>query len=241
MADIFHALVERLEKKELCALATVMNGPMPGKKLLIDPDGSTIGDLGSRELNEQAVEQSDELFRQLSPGRASLEIGGETYDVFIDVYPPPAKIYVIGAVHIAIPLVTIANTCGFRTVVIDARRAFATKERFPHADDLIIGWPSEELVKLGIDESTYIVMLTHDEKFDNPALKVALESKARYVGALGSKKTHAKRVAALREMGVTDDQISRIHAPIGLGIGARGPEEIALSIVAEIVAASHGV
>jgi xanthine dehydrogenase accessory factor len=241
MADIFNTLVQRLEEEKLTALVTVIKGPSLGRKLLIYPDRNAMGDLGSKELNKQVIDHTIKLFKKLDSDRTSFTITGETNEVFVDMYPPPPKIYIVGAVHIAIPLVNIANTCGFHTVVIDARGAFATKERFPHADELIIGWPSEKIEKLGIDESTYVVMLTHDEKFDNPALKVVLQSNARYVGALGSKKTHANRVNELKEMGLTDEQIARIHAPIGLSIGSRGPEEIALAIMAEIVAVSHGV
>jgi xanthine dehydrogenase accessory factor len=121
-------------------------------------------------------------------------------------------------------------------MVVDARSLFATRERFPHVDELVIKWPSEFLSETEIDEATYIVTLSHDEKLDNPALEVAVNSKARYIGALGSRKTHAERIKALKDKGITDEVLSRIHAPIGLNIGAVGPEEIAVSIIAEIVA-----
>jgi len=143
-------------------------------------------------------------------------------------------------VHIAAALVTYANVLGFRTVVLDARTAFATPERFAHAAELIARWPADALAAQNLDEGSCVVVLTHDEKIDNPALAVALRSPARYVGALGSRKTHAKRVAALRELGLGDAEIARIHAPIGLPIAARRPEEIALSIMAEIVAVVNG-
>jgi xanthine dehydrogenase accessory factor len=124
---------------------------------------------------------------------------------------------------------------------VDARSVFATPERFAHADELILRWPAKALAEMKLDESSYVVVLTHDEKLDNPALKIALESPARYIGALGSPKTHAKRIARLKAEGVSDEQLQRIHAPIGLDIGAERPEEIALSIMAEIVAVSHGI
>jgi xanthine dehydrogenase accessory factor len=147
----------------------------------------------------------------------------------------------IGAVHVAIPLSVFGKELGFRTVVVDARGVFATEERFPGVDDLIVQWPSEYLAEAQLTESSVIVFLTHDEKFDNPGLQVALQSPARYIGALGSSRTHAKRVEALKELGVTDEQLARIYAPIGLKIGARRPEEIAVSIIAEIVAVMNGV
>jgi xanthine dehydrogenase accessory factor len=153
------------------------------------------------------------------------------------VQPPPPKLLIVGAVHIAIPLITIANVLGFHTVVLDARSAFATPERFAHADRLQIGWPADALPELQVDESTYVVVLTHDEKIDDPALLYACRSLARYIGALGSKRTHAQRVERLRSLGLSDAEIARIHAPIGLDIGARKPEEIAVAILAEIIAA----
>jgi xanthine dehydrogenase accessory factor len=147
----------------------------------------------------------------------------------------------VGAVHIAIPLVTFAKTLGFRTIVVDARSAFATRERFPHADELIVEWPSTAMEKLGLDEATYVVVLTHDDKLDVPALQAALASPARYIGILGSTTTHAKRVQALRQSGITDEQLASIRAPVGLDVGAIGPDEIAFSIMAEMMAVRHGL
>lgn len=241
MTKIYDLLKQSLNSEELVALATVVAGPGVGNKLLIWPDGRTAGDLGSAELNERVVRYSAALLIDQRSERASFEVAGETVEVFIDVYPPPPKLIIVGAVHIAIPLVTFAKELGFRTIVVDARSAFATPERFAHADELILKWPAKALEEITIDEATYIVVLTHDEKLDNPALKIALESPARYIGALGSVKTHAKRVEKLKAQGVTDEQLQRIHAPIGLDLGAQHPEEIAVSIIAEIVAVSHGI
>jgi xanthine dehydrogenase accessory factor len=160
--------------------------------------------------------------------------------VFIETYPPPPTMFIVGAVHIAIPLVTFAKTLGFRAVVVDARGAFATPERFAHADELIMAWPDEAL-EGKLNSNSFVVLLTHDPKLDDPALKVALPSPARYVGALGSPTTHAKRLARLREEGMPEQQLARLHAPIGLKLGASTPEEIAVSIIAEVVAARHGL
>jgi xanthine dehydrogenase accessory factor len=148
---------------------------------------------------------------------------------------------IVGAVHIAIPLVTLAKALGFYTVVIDPRKAFATHDRFPHVDKLIVEWPSKALEKLHLDEGTYIAVLSHDEKLDNPALRIALASPARYVGVLGSRKTIPPRFTALRELGVTEEQLNRLHAPIGMNIGAILPDEIALSILSEMITAKHGL
>ena len=147
---------------------------------------------------------------------------------------------IVGAVHAAIPLITFAATLGFRTFVVDPRTAFATPERFAHADRLIAEWPDRAFAEIALNEATYVALLSHDLKLDLPALRLTLRSAVRYIGALGSKKTQAKRVAALVEEGFTDAEIARIHSPIGLDLGGRRPEEIAVSIIAEIVAVSHG-
>jgi xanthine dehydrogenase accessory factor len=241
MAEIYQALKHSLHQGQLVALATVIAGPGLGGKLLIWPDGRTQGDLGSAALNQRVVDTTLELLAASQDSELiSFEVAGESIQVFVDVHPPPPRLVIVGAVHIAIPLVTFGKALGFHTVVIDARSAFATPERFGHADELIVTWPSHALEGLNLDAGAYVVVLSHDEKLDNPALRVALESPAPYIGALGSRKTHAKRVGALKEMGVSDAQLARIHAPIGLNLGARSPEEIALAIMAEIVAVRHG-
>lgn len=241
MGQVYESLKRSLQEEKLVALATVVAGPGVGNKLLIWPDGRTAGDLGSADLNQRVLRFSADLLADQRSDRASFGVASETVEVFIDVYPPPPKLIVVGAVHIAIPLVTFAKELGFRTIVVDARSAFATPERFSHADELILKWPAKALQEMEIDEATYVVVLTHDEKLDNPALKIALGSPARYIGALGSARTHAQRVQKLKAQGVTDEQLKRIHAPIGLDLGAQRPEEIAVSIIAEIVAVSHGI
>jgi xanthine dehydrogenase accessory factor len=242
MAEIYEALRRSLKEEQLVALATVIGGPGLGAKLLVWPDGRTSGDLGSPGLNRQVIDHAMGLLAAVSESQAlSFDVAGQAVRVFIDVFPPPPKLVIVGAVHIAIPLVSFAKTLGFHTIVVDARSAFATEERFGHVDELVVTWPAQALEALNLDEATYVVVLSHDEKLDNPALRVALESPARYIGALGSRKTHAKRVKALKEMGISDEQLARIHAPIGLNLGGRTPEEIALAIMAEILAVRRGV
>ncbi|NJM40205.1 MAG: XdhC family protein [Anaerolineae bacterium] len=158
-------------------------------------------------------------------------------DVFIDVQLPQPQLIVIGGGHIAIALTQLAKIIGYKTVVIDPRSAFVSAERFPHVDHLIPKWPSEALKEIAFSRNTAVAALTHDPKIDDKALIAALQSNAFYVGALGSKKTHAQRVARLKEAGLNDDAIQNMHAPIGLEIGAKTPEEIALAVMAEIVKA----
>lgn len=239
-APVWEGLRTALHEERLAAVATVLRGPLTGRKMLFWPQGTTEGTLGHPALEARLREAATEALARQQTQRLTVPVGEETADVLLEVFPPSPKLVIVGAVHIAIPLVTFAKALGFRTIVVDARQVFATPERFGHADELRIGWPEDVLQALPLDEATYVVVLTHDEKLDNPALKVALERPVRYVGALGSRKTHARRVRALKEMGLTDEQIARIHAPIGLDINARTPEEIAVAIMAEIVAARNG-
>jgi xanthine dehydrogenase accessory factor len=240
MSEIYEALANAIGQAQLIASATVIAGPGVGNKLLIWPTGQTLGSLGDSTVDEAARKRVKELLAVLRSERFMLQLGAEAVEIFAEIHAPPPKLILIGAVHLAIPLVTFGKTLGFHTVVVDARSAFATPERFGHADQLIIQWPADALPAIGIDEATCIAVLTHDEKIDIPALAIAARSPARYIGALGSQKTHARRLPALRELGLTDTQIARIHAPIGLAIGARRPEEIAVAIIAQIVAVVNG-
>lgn len=239
--DVYTALKQCLEAGQLVALATLLSGPGQGAKLFVWPDGRTHGELGSAELTGQVARFAADRLAAHDPGRATFDTADGPVDVFVEVFPPLPRLIIVGAVHIAIPLVTFARTLGFRTIVVDARSAFATRERFPHADELIVEWPSTAIDGLNLDEAAYVVIATHDDKLDIPALQAALASPARYVGILGSRVTHAKRVQALKQSGITDEQLARVHAPIGLDMGAVGPDEIALSIMAEVVAVRHGL
>jgi xanthine dehydrogenase accessory factor len=163
---------------------------------------------------------------------------GESW--FVHPHNPPLRLIVVGAVHIAQSLVPMALPLGFAVTVIDPRRAFATEERFGAGVTLLDGWPDEAMATLAPDSRTAVVTLTHDPKLDDPALDVALRSRPFYIGALGSRRTHAKRVARLQEMGHAESAIARIHAPVGLNIEAVTAPEIALSILAEIVAVRRG-
>jgi xanthine dehydrogenase accessory factor len=241
MTTIYEALTAALAVEQPVAVVTLVAGAADiGAKLLVRPGGTTLGMLGGG-LDEQAViRDALAMLGQAESGIKTYTTAAGDLSVFIETYPPPPTMFIVGAVHIAIPLVTFAKTLGFRVVVVDARGAFATPERFAHADELIMAWPDEAL-EGKLTSNSFVVLLTHDPKLDDPALKIALPSQARYVGALGSPKTHTKRMARLREEGVPEEQLARLHAPIGLAIGANTPEEIAVSIIAEIVAARHGL
>jgi xanthine dehydrogenase accessory factor len=155
--------------------------------------------------------------------------------LFFEVFPRQETLILVGAVHIAEVLARIARPLGYRVVVADARAAFLTRERFPDADLLVEAWPAEAFARVGVDEATDICVLTHDPKFDEPALELALRSPARYIGAIGSRRTQVERRERLRARGFTDRELDRIHGPIGLDLGGRQPAEIAVAILAEMV------
>ncbi len=240
-AEVLAELERALDAEELLVLATVIEGPGAGSQLVLRPGSAGPGSLGDADLDAAAVGVAEELFRSFESGSRTLPAAGEPVEVFFEVHPPPPELVVIGAVHVAIPLISFARVLGFRTTVIDPRGAFATDERFAEADRLIRKWPRQALAEIGLHPASYVAVLSHDLKLDLPALESALRSPARYIGALGSRKTHAKRVAALEEKGFTAEEIARIHSPIGLDLGGgRRAEEIALSVIAEVVRASHG-
>src|SRR5690348_6472717 len=188
-------------------------------------------------LRTNLVSGGAELLEGTPPGT---ELARRDGDVFIEPFRRPAHLVIIGAIHIAIPLHRLAKLMGYRVTVIDARAKFATRERFPEADELIVAWPDEAMARVAVDNSTYVVILTHDPKFDLPALRSVPKKDAGYIGAIGSRKTNLNRFDALRQEGFSEEQLSRVHGPIGLDLGGRGAEETALGILAEITAVRFG-
>src|SRR5712664_3107411 len=204
-------------------------------------------------VHEQLIELLDEnrpatLRTNLVTGEATVsegtpagsELARREGDWFVEPFRRPAHLIIVGAIHIAIPLHRLAKLMGYRVTIIDARAKFATKERFPEADELIVAWPDEAMKALTLDNSTYIVILTHDPKFDLPALRSVLGKDVGYIGAIGSRKTNQNRFEALREEGFTEEQLARVHGPIGLDLGGRGAEETALGIMAQVTAVRFG-
>ena len=204
-----------------------------GREMLVREDRTVTGTIGNHR-DGKALEFASQVLQQGKSQRIMLD--GET-ELFLEFISPPPTLVVVGGVHITVALVSMAKILGFRTVVIDPRSVWGNEERFPNVDQLIQAWPQEAFAQVRVMPSTAIVMLTHDPKLDDPALKIALGSPAFYVGALGSKTTNAKRRERLLDDGLSESQLSRLHAPIGLDIGAETPEEIALAIMAEVVEA----
>ncbi len=197
-------------------------------------------------VHEQLIELLDEnrpatLRTNLVTGEATVSEGTPSgSELALEPFRRPAHLVIVGAIHIAIPLHRLAKLMGYRVTIIDARAKFATKERFPEADELVVAWPDEAVSNITLDNSTYVVILTHDPKFDLPALRSVLGKDVGYIGAIGSRKTNENRFAALRAEGFTEDQLSRVHGPVGLDLGGRGAEETALGIMAEITAVRFG-
>ena len=236
-ANFFDAIRNALVEEYSAVIATMIRGDPEtlGREILVLESGDVIGML-DHGLDEQVLELAREALDQGASRRVQLD---ESTEVFLDVLLPPPTVIAVGGVHITIALVSLAKTLGYQTVVIDPRRAFGNAERFPHVDRLVQAWPQEAFQQIPITRSTAIAMLTHDPKLDDPALKIALASRAFYVGALGSRTTQAKRRQRLLAEGISESQLDRLHGPIGLQIEARTPEEIAISIMAEIVAAHN--
>ncbi len=238
------SVVSSVEREEPVAVATIVSGPhFVGRHLIVRPD-HTEGSLGSERLDDTVREDA---IGMLAAGRTGfLHYGpdgerlGEGLDVFVASFAPPAQMFVFGAIDFSAALVRVGKLLGYRVTVCDARPVFATRKRFPDADEVVVDWPHRWLEQQEVDARTVIAVLTHDPKFDVPALTVALRTDAGYVGAMGSRRTHEDRLVRLKEAGLTDAELARLHSPIGLDVGARTPEETAISIAAEIVQSRWG-
>lgn len=241
------ALADAVAARQSVAVATVVaGGPGPdrlGLSLVITPE-LTHGSLGGARL-DQAV--SDDARGMLGLGRTGLlqlgndgERRAQDLSVFVESYAPPPRMIVFGAIDFAAAMAGIGKFLGYHVTVCDARPIFATSRRFPEVDEVIVQWPHKYLQQVEVDERTVLCVLTHDPKFDVPLLTLALRTKAGFIGAMGSRRTHEDRLQRLREVGVSEQELSRLSSPIGLDLGARTPEETAVSIAAEIIARMWG-
>ncbi|MCC6453563.1 MAG: XdhC family protein [Caldilineaceae bacterium] len=232
---LFEAVAGLIADRRAGAVVTVIAGPsaLLGRKLLVESGrGGWLGSIDDA-VDAAAAELAHEAI-QAGKG-TQVTLADQGIELFIDTLLPPPTLVMIGGVHIAIVLATLAKTQGYRTVIVDPRHAFGNVERFPHVDQLLRAWPEDAFAQLPPNRNMAVALLTHDPKIDDPALKRVLRSPVFYIGALGSRKTHHARVERLRAEGFQDHEIERIHAPIGLRIDAQTPEEIALAVMAEIV------
>jgi xanthine dehydrogenase accessory factor len=215
------------------AEVTLLEGARPGAKLLVQIDGARSGSLGAPELDDEGARAAAELLWAESSERRDA--------LFIDVVAPAPRLILFGAVDIAASVCRLARAAGWRAYVVDPRARFATPERFPDATEVIAAWPEDAFARLGgIDPATSIAVLTHDPKLDDAALEIALRSPARFVGAMGSRRAQESRRERLLAAGITDEELARLAAPLGLDLGAVSSDETALSILSEVVAARHG-
>jgi xanthine dehydrogenase accessory factor len=245
---VFRSALTGAARNESAALTQVFRGPaeLLGKSLLVHPDGTYEGSHGDDRttLDWIAAEQAHALLEAGSTGTVELSEDGSLcpggLTLLVETNMPAPRMIVFGAIDFAAALVRVGKFLGYHVTVCDARPVFATRARFPDADDIVVDWPHRYLRRTSTDARTVLCVLTHDAKFDVPLLLEALRMPAAYVGAMGSRRTHADRERRLREAGMGEQELARLRSPIGLDLGARTPEETALSIAAEIVAARHG-
>ena len=238
------AVIDSIDRAQPVALATIIGGPgRIGARLAIWPDRRT-GSLGSERLDDAVT---DDARGVLEHGTTTvLRYGAEgqrrldDLAVFVQSFAPPPRMLVFGAIDFAAAMARTGTFLGYSVTVCDARPIFATAKRFPGVDEVVTDWPHRYLSRTAVDARTVICVLTHDPKFDVPLLKVALRTPAAYIGAMGSRRTHDDRLKRLRDEGLTDEELARLRSPLGLDIGARTPEETAVSIAAEIVQTRWG-
>jgi xanthine dehydrogenase accessory factor len=249
---LFEQLRDRIRAEEPVALATVIDGPARGAKLLITPGQPFQGSLGDPDLDRVVARDALAELEAARSGVRHYGPRGETTPedledspiirVFVESYAPPPQMWIFGAVDFTAALAKVAKVLGYRVTVCDAREIFATRRRFPMADEVVVSWPGPLFERRGstLGPRDAVCILTHDNKFDVPAVKAALATNVGYIGVMGSRTTHAKRVERLLEAGVDPVDLDRLMSPIGLDLGARTPEETAISICAEIIATRTG-
>lgn len=233
--EIFNEVKDKISKESPCIQVTKMDGAYIGRKTIYSEIGDYLAGHQDFWVDEMIKKDSYKILEDNRAIRAIVKKEESEEDIFIEVFNPRDKLIIIGAGHIAIPLVSFAKKLGFYTTVMDARNLFANRERFQDADEIIVDWPAKALEETKLDRTTYVVLTSHDEKVDLPVIGYLAHSPIKYLGVLGSRKTHEKRVEKLLEMGIGEEKINNMHAPVGLKIGATSAEEIALSIMAEII------
>lgn len=236
MSAVLEAISRILEAEEFGSVATMVEGPAIGSKAVIDSSGAAVAGSLPEDIAADVSEDAVSLMR--NEQHRTLDYG--EHSVFIETLAPPPDLLLFGAVHIGQAVCSFGSQMGYRVTVVDSRPAFATQERFPEAHRVIVGWPDDIMDQLDFDRRTWVVVLSHDPRHETPPLAAALKSDTRYIGAMGSRRTHRQRVGRLEDLGFTEEDIARIHSPIGLDIGAETPQEIAVSILAEMTLVRYG-
>lgn len=240
----FSDIASKIEEKEAIAVATLVNSEkFTGARIVLTKSNSS-GSLGNSQLDYAAIEGARALLNHGTTKTLKLGPNGENrmddVSVFVESFAPAPRMIIFGAIDFAAAVARIGKFMGYYVIVCDARSLFATKRRFPDADEVVIDWPHRYLPTIEVDESTVICVLTHDPKFDVPVLEIALRSNAGYIGAMGSRRTHEDRLLRLKEVGMSDAELAKLKSPIGLDLGGRTPEETAISIAAEIISNQVG-
>lgn len=237
--ELFKELASALRAERPVALVTAVRAPLVGAKLVVTEE-RVLGTLGNEGLDHAAATDAVAMLEMGATDTRRYGSAGEhrldEVELFIESFAPPPLMYVFGAIDFAAAVARLGKFMGYRVTVCDPRATFATTARFPEADEVVVRWPHEFLAEAEVNPRTVICALTHDPKFDVPLLKVALSTSAGYIGAMGSRRTHAERSKQLVDEGVPEEQLARISGPIGLDIGARTPAEVAIAIGAEIIA-----
>lgn len=233
-------LLEAARGKGGEVVASIITGRALGQSVRVLENGEMDGKLSIELPLEALREAARAALRREASATQDFESAEGSVTVFLEVFPRQPRLVIFGAGQVAVAMVPLAKALGYHTIVADGRKAFLDRERFPAADQLILAWPTEAFERIGLDSACYICLLSHDPKFDEPALQVALRSPAAYVGAIGSRKTQAARRERLQEIGLTQVQVARLHGPIGLDLGGRQPAETALAILAEMTAVRYG-
>ncbi|MBI5930677.1 MAG: XdhC family protein [Chloroflexi bacterium] len=237
--QLWHLTADLVQQDNAHAAATILEGDLVGKKVLVGSDGATLYASAGLTSNQTAI-LADAAYQSLQAGQTKPCTVAEL-NVFIEVHVPRPRLIIVGGAHVAMALQQFARQLGFEVMLVDPRKTFATAERFPDVAQILHTYPDKALPQIGLTNQTYLAVLTHDPKIDDPALRTALPAAVRYIGVLSSRRTHEKRIERLTAQGVDTSLFERIHTPIGLNIGAKTPEEIALSIMAEIIAVKNGV
>lgn len=236
MIDTNEAIQSLLDSETFGSVVTIVEGPEVGMKAVLDADGTVVAGTLPAAVASDLTE--DALTLMAHEQHRTLEYGDHA--AFIETLAPPPDLLIFGAVHIGQALASFGTQMGYRVTVVDSRAPFVTEERFPTAARLLVGWPRDLMDQLEFDRRTWVVVLSHDPRHETPPLQAALKADTRYIGAMGSRRTHDLRVARLTELGFGPEDIARIHSPVGLDIGAETPQEVAVSILAEMTLVRYG-
>ncbi len=225
-----------LDAEDYGSVITFVEGPSTGSKAVLSSSGEVMAGALPDAIADAVT--SDALTLMNHEQHRAMSYQGHT--VFIESLAPPQELVIFGAVHIGQSLASFGSQMGYRITVVDSRGAFATKDRFPMAQRVLVGWPEDLMEDLTFDRRTWVVILSHDKRHEDPVLEAALKSPVRYIGSMGSRRTHHLRVERLIEKGFSDDDIGRLYGPVGLDIGAESPQEVAVSILAEMTLVRYG-